>query len=73
MSVGRSCCNVESRHANLKCSKVERQTNVYKKTNTSREFAQILPCYYFHPFRDSFATDGFYFDSAIVCDDSRIS
>ena len=62
-----------SRHVVLKCSKIEHQTNVYKKTNTSREFVQILPSYYSCPFGDSFAADGFYFDSAIVCDDVRIS
>ena len=46
VSVGRSCCNVESRHATLKCSKVERQTNVYKKQilqeSLSRSFLVII-------------------------------
>ena len=46
VSVGRSCCNVESRHATLKCSKVERQTNVYKKQilqeSLSRSFFVII-------------------------------
>ena len=46
MSVGRSCSNVESRHATLKCSKVERQTNVYKKQilqeSLSRSFLVII-------------------------------
>ena len=46
VSVGRSCCNVESRHATLKCTKTGHQTNVYKKQilqeSLSRSFLVII-------------------------------
>ena len=46
VSVGCSCWNVESRHSTLKYSKVERQTNVYKKQilqeSLSRSFLVII-------------------------------